>query len=174
MSTPIPLTSKSVILKPGESFILPPGSSVQTVIGLLSSTGCTLPPPTNYVNHIFYYDIPLDITGSTTPYWVGVKYGNDKYFFENAVLEGNLNSVHIYLANALKSFANINPIIRNVEVGPFGPDAFQGNVRYSIKFDIAESYLNNFFFIKKDAVQGDTGQGHNATQVVYYVSIINE
>ncbi len=46
MSTPVTKIVKTVTIKPGEQFVLPPGANVTTVIGTVGSSGCTIPNPT--------------------------------------------------------------------------------------------------------------------------------
>jgi hypothetical protein len=46
MSTGSNKIIKTVTIKPGENFVLPQGANVTTVIGTISSNGCTIPAPT--------------------------------------------------------------------------------------------------------------------------------
>ena len=46
MSTGSNKIVKTVTIKPGENFVLPQGANVTTVIGTISSNGCTIPAPT--------------------------------------------------------------------------------------------------------------------------------
>jgi hypothetical protein len=167
-------TIKTVVIKPGETFVLPPGAVVTTLIGTVTGSSCVLPEPTNYIDHVFYYDVPSTVSGTSTPYWTGLKYGEDIYKFTTPASDGSPSTTNVQLINNLTLFSNNIAIIKDVVNGPFGPDTNSGNIRYSISLKIVETYLDKFFFIKEDAVQGNIGQGNNATQVVSYVSIKNQ
>lgn len=72
MSTPVTKIVKTVTIKPGEQFVLPPGANVTTVIGTVGSSGCTIPPPTELGCYYFRYELSGPGAGGSNAWENGI------------------------------------------------------------------------------------------------------
>lgn len=57
---------RTIVIKPGESFTLPPGATVNTVIGTLNSSNCSLPEPTELQCYILTWEFGNSLLDDAT------------------------------------------------------------------------------------------------------------
>lgn len=110
MSTPVTKIVKTVTIKPGEQFVLPPGANVTTVIGTVGSSGCTIPAPTQLQCYVLIWEVATGALSDAVFDRLILDGGNLVFDFPNADM-GGVDNVP-YLSMALNNLNN--PLI---EVG---------------------------------------------------------
>lgn len=140
---------KNVILKHGEPFVLPAGAVVKTVIGTVTSSGCSLPESEDYNCYVVYFGTAKDGTPSSVYkeiYINGIMVNDTKYTFDTIVVTGAEPATQITtsLENAIKSIG-LYPMMKDF-CGNYDAVGTKGS-QYNIVFKTVPSITTNMYLI---------------------------
>lgn len=165
---------KTVVLKAGEKFTLPPDSKLLTTTGVLTSTGCPVPIPENYECFGLTFDITSsDAQGShSSPFnstfaILGLFLNNQRYNFSTPI---TMNSGYGNVDDAFKAKialdSNLVGSITNICTGNYTSEPGFWGTRYIISFKSLPSLMTSSFLIGQ---YGKDGDGANISEI--YVPI---
>ena len=157
----MPQIIKTITIKSGEQFVLPPGAVVTTVIGMLGSSGCTLPSPSQLSCYAFQFSA-ANKSGSRTPAYddvrlLGIILNGVKYDFTNPVLldPGNGTNTDLHSVQFINAISNLpigNLFFEVHSYSETDPDRFLVGV---IWFKIPESLAENSYVIARGSITGN-------------------
>ena len=153
--------TKSVIIKPGESFTLPPNSSLTFVNGTLSSTGCPIPASENYQCFGAMFNIadggqPSEPLGGIDI--KGFRISGQDYLFSTPL---QLNAGDTIFSDGLATKINNNDSLKTLLTSICGARYVSSNsrngARFIISFKSLPSIMVSAFLITR--ITGETLSG---------------